>query len=203
MSIALAQPSLLLNSYAFTDDVFGGCGMFMDTTWNCPKTTRCQDIVTYILWAYNKTKRLHHVVFNFHGPGEDAKPGEHDKVQLGEATPESGFGTNHYTPPSYFYLDLSNVSLFSALKGKNIGTIWFHSCALAMHMKGKYLCQRMAEVSGCSVVAAEEDQSEWLGFVNLIFMPRGSIDDYEGPVNVWSGKDGIGRRFSPNGRYWT
>ena len=39
-------------------------------------------------------------------------------------------------------LDLTNVGAFSALRGKKIGTIWFHSCALAKDLKGKYFCQR-------------------------------------------------------------
>jgi hypothetical protein len=47
MSFRLQGPSLLLNSYAFTD-IFGGCGMFMDITWNCPKTTTAKDVVNWI-----------------------------------------------------------------------------------------------------------------------------------------------------------
>lgn len=203
MSIALVQPSLLLNSFAFTDG-FGGCGMFMTDTWNCPKSTQAADIVRWILHSYNHTsdKHLHHVVFNFHGPGEDAKPEDYDKIQIGEASPESGFHTNHFVEATYYTLDLSNVGLFSALKGKNIGTIWLHSCAIARTYKGKYFCQRLAECSGCNVVAAADDQEEWWPSLNYIFMHRGSIDDYEGAVYIWK-PNGHSSRFYPNGGNWT
>jgi hypothetical protein len=209
MSIALVQPSLLLNSYAFTD-LFGGCGMFMDTTWNCPRNTTAKHIVNWILVAVDQTpdKNLHHVVLNFHGreEGPSKKIGERESmVILGEATPESGFGTSHFKEATHYALDLTNVGLFSALKGKNIGTLWFHSCALAKDLKGKYFCQRLAEVSGCKVVAAEETQEEWWASINVIFMPRGSIDDYEGKVWIWVPKGNqvtIGG-FSPNGGNWT
>ena len=47
MSIHLEGPSLLLNSYDFTDQ-FGGCGMTMDKTWNCPKTTTAKHVANWI-----------------------------------------------------------------------------------------------------------------------------------------------------------
>src|SRR6266545_6932318 len=147
MSIALVQPSLLLNSYAFTD-LFGGCGMFMDETWNCPKNTRPQDIVGWILYAVNHTpnKHLHNVVLNFHGVSGE--------IYVGEAAPEVSY-RGHYTPPKYISIDPNNVGVFSALKGKKIkiGTIWLHSCSVAKGFKGKYLCRQMAVAAGCKVVA--------------------------------------------------
>jgi hypothetical protein len=194
MSISLVQPSLLLNSYAFTD-LFGGCGMFMETTWNCPKNTRPKDIVNWILYVYNQTpnKHLHNVVLNFHGVSGE--------IYVGEASPESNYrGT--YTPATYISIDPNNVGVFSALKGKNIGTIWIHSCSVAKGYKGKYLCRKMAEFAGCKVVAAEEDQEEWWPSINVIFMSRGSIDDYEGPVYLWDAKGNQGR-FYPNGGNWS
>jgi hypothetical protein len=102
-------------------------------------------------------------------------------------------------------LDLTNVGLFSALKGKNIGTLWFQSCALAKDLKGKYFCQRLAEVSGCKVVAAEDTQEEWWASINVISMPSGSIDDYEGKVWIWvpRGNQVTIGSFSPNGGNWT
>jgi len=59
MSFRLQGPSLLLNSYAFTD-IFGGCGMFMDITWNCSKTTAAKDVVNWIGIACSQSpgKRL-------------------------------------------------------------------------------------------------------------------------------------------------
>jgi hypothetical protein len=179
--------------------------MFMDTTWNCPKDTTAKHIVNWILVAYDHTpnKHLHHVVLNFHGREDGpSKMGEKEQmVIVGEASSESGFGTGRFREATYHALDLTNVGLFSALKGKNIGTIWFHSCALAKDLKGKYFCQRLSECSGCKVVAAQEVQEEWWGIVNVIFMPRGSIDDYEGPVYIWD-KGKVGR-FDPNGGNWT
>jgi hypothetical protein len=202
MPIRMAQPSLLLNSYQFTD-VFGGCGMFMDTTWNCPKSTRPQDIVGWIHTAYARTpnKKLHNVVLNFHGPGEDNPLKDSSAVIIGEARPESGFGTTHFREAIYITLNLSNVGVFSALKGTNPGTIWFHGCAVARTMKGKYLCQRIAECCGWRVVAAEDDQEEWVAIINWLTFPRGTIDDYEGRVYLWDGKGKVGP-FSPNGGYW-
>lgn len=204
MSFALVQPSLLLNSYAFTNPPLGGCGLFMDTTWNCPKSTTAKDIVNWILVAYGQTpnRRLHHVVLNFHGREEGASSGgvKEQMVIVGEASPESGYGTSRFREATHNAIDLTNVGLFAALKGKNIGTIWFHSCALAKDLKGKYFCQRLSEVSGCNVVAATETQYEYWGIVNLIFMPRGSIDDYEGQVYIWV--KGKIKTFDPNGGNW-
>jgi hypothetical protein len=204
MSIALQQPSLLLNSYSFTYPPFGGCGMFMDTTWNCPASTTAKDVVSWILIACDRTpdKHLRHVVLNFHGPGEDALLKDTAVIFVGETSPESGFGTAHYTKAQYSTINLSNIALFSALQRKNIGTIWLHSCAMARTLKGKYFCQRMAVCSGCKVVAAEEDQTEWWGIINLIFMARGSIDDYEGRVYLWDEKGNV-RPFNPNGGNWS
>jgi hypothetical protein len=208
MSIALVQPSLLLNSYAFTNGPLGGCGMFMDKTWNCPKQTTAIHIVNWIIsaWASTPNKHLHNVVLNFHGREEGPSHGDAKEpmVIVGEAVPESGSGS-HFKEAIHHVLDLTNVGAFSALRGKKIGTIWFHSCALAKDLKGKYFCQRMAEVSGCKVVAASETQEEWWGIINLIFMPRGSIDDYEGPVWIWIPEGNRVRMgpFHPNGGNWT
>lgn len=197
MSIALVQPSLLLNSYAFTD-VFGGCGMSMDTTWNCPKNTRTQDIVNWILYAYNHTptKHLHHVVLHFHG-----KPG---KLLIGEAAAEVFVPgrPSDYKEAKYIIIDWINAGMFGALKGKNIGTIWLHSCSVANGADGKLLCRKLAEYSGCKVVAPEVDQERWAAFLNVMFMPKGSIDDFEGQVYMWDGKGNMGS-FNPNGGNWT
>jgi hypothetical protein len=202
MPIKMAQPSLLLNSYAFTD-MFGGCGLFMDTTWNCPKNTRAQDIANWILTACGRApdKKLHNVILNFHGPGEDNFLKDSSAVIIGEASPESGFGTSRFKEATYITLNLSNVGVFGVLKGTKPGTIWFHSCALARTMKGKYFCQRIAECCGWKVVAAEDDQSEWFASINWLTFPRGTIDDYEGTVYLWDGNGKMGP-FNPNGGYW-
>jgi hypothetical protein len=193
MSIMMAQPSLLLNSYSFQD--LGGCGMFMDTTWNCPRNATPQNIVGWILAAYNKSpnKHLHNVVLNFHG-----EPGE---IYVGEAVPEVMY-RGHYSPAKYNMIDPSNAGVvFSALKGKSIGTIWLHSCAVAKGLRGKFVCREIALAAGCNVVAAEEDQQEYWGPLAYLVLRRGTIDDYEGPVHIWT-PDGNHRRFDPNGGHW-
>jgi hypothetical protein len=197
MSFRLVQPSLMLNSYNLSS------GMKMEYTWDCPKNTKIQDVVNWIHYACHQTKKrhLHHVVMNFHGPGETPIEGYRDCVLLGEKSPETGFGTSRFVPATYYTLDLGNVDEFSRLKGHSIGTIWFHSCAMARTYKSRYLCQRIAECAGCNVVAAQDDQEEWWSIIDMIFMPYGCIDDYEGKVYIWD-KNGIGKEFKPNGGHW-
>src|SRR5215210_7855102 len=78
MSIHLEGPSLLLNSYDFAD-AFGGCGMLMDKTWNCPKNTTAKHVANWIgVAAKDAGGSLANVVLNFHG-----EPG---RVLVGEAT---------------------------------------------------------------------------------------------------------------------
>ncbi|MEO6809143.1 MAG: hypothetical protein ABI353_08510, partial [Isosphaeraceae bacterium] len=134
MSFRLVQPSLMLNSYNLSS------GMRMEYTWDCPKNTKVHDVVNWIRAAYYMTKarHLHNVVMNFHGPGEQPIAGYQDCILLGEKSPETGFGTSRFVPATYLTLDLSNVDEFSRLKGCNIGTIWFHSCALARTYKSRY-----------------------------------------------------------------
>lgn len=196
MSLQLQGPSLLLNSYAFTD-CFGGCGMFMDTTWNCPKSSTAKDIVNWIAVACsNAGGRLANVVLNFHG-----KPG---KVLVGEASagyfPGVGRGAN--VEPTYHQIDNNNAGTFWALRNYQVGTIWFHSCNLAEGESGKNLCRQIAIASRCRVVAAEETQEEWLASLNVLFMPRGCIDDFEGQVYLWDSKGNRGK-FNPNGGNWS
>jgi hypothetical protein len=172
--------------------------MFMDTTLNCPKNTRTQDIVNWILSACDKApnKRLHHVVLHFHG-----KPG---KLLIGEAAPEvfrQGY-PNEYKAAKYIVIDWINAGMFCALKGKNIGTIWLHSCSVASGADGKLLCRNMAVAAGCNVVASDVDQDRWPAFLNVMFMPKGSIDNFEGQVYLWDANGNM-KSFKPNGGTWT
>jgi hypothetical protein len=196
MSLRLQGPSLLLNSYAFTD-IFGGCGMFMDITWNCPETTTAKDVVNWIGIACSQSpgKRLANIVMNFHGD-----PGQ---VHIGEASPEifPGPGKGVWVPATFNDIDTKNVGTFSALRSYTIGTIWFHSCALAGGQVGKRFCRQLALNAQCRVVAPEETQTEWFAFLNVLFMPRGCIDDYEGKVYLWL-PNGEQRDFNPNGGNW-
>jgi hypothetical protein len=197
MSFRLRGPSLLLNSYAFTDE-FGGCGMFMDTTWNCPSNATVKNVTNWIGIACNNApgKRLANVVLNFHGD-----PGV---VYVGESSPEvfPGIGKGIYVPAKYNVIDKNNAGAFAALQDAQIGTMWFHSCAVAGSEEGKKVCKQIAVSARCMVVAAEEIQTEWFAFLNVLFMPRGRIDDYEGQVYCWD-KNGNMSKFDPNGGDWS
>ncbi|QPK63825.1 hypothetical protein IVG45_02265 [Methylomonas sp. LL1] len=197
MSIQLQGPSLFLNSYHFTD-IFGGCGMFMDTTWNCPSTTTVKDVVNWIGIACSSApgKRLANIVLNFHG-----KPG---LVFVGESSPEvfPGPGKGVYIPAKYNVINNDNAGLFWALRQFQIGTIWFHSCEVAGTQQGKNLCRQVAIAAHCRVVAAEDSQYEWWPQLNVLFMPRGKIDDFEGQVYLWDSKGNMGK-FDPNGGNWS
>lgn len=173
MSIELQGPSLLLNSYAFTGP-FGGCGMFMDETWNLDKKTKAKDVVNWIGVACKDApgRRLANVVLNFHG-----KPGE---VHVGEASPGYSTGRGGYQEATFHKIDNDNAGAFWSLRQYSVGTLWFHSCEIAAGSAGKSLCRQIAIAAHCRVVAAEDTQYEWWDFINAIFMPRHQIDDYEG-----------------------
>lgn len=77
------------------------------------------------------------------------------------------------------------VHPFSWLKThRNIGTIWLVACKAAYGHFGKKLCQAIATLSGCQVVAADEDQEVgiWGGFRIIQAGGRGQIDEFEGTV---------------------
>lgn len=137
-------------------------------------------------------KRLANIVMNFHGD-----PGQ---VHVGEASPEifPGPGKSVWVPAEFNDIDIKNVGTFSALRSYTIGTVWFHSCALAGGQAGKQFCRQLALNAQCRVVAPEETQTEWWAFLNVLFMPRGCIDDYEGKVYLWL-PTGEQRDFDPNG----
>jgi len=84
---------------------------------------------------------------------------------------------------------------FLLLRSCTIGTIWFHSCALAGGQVGKRFCPQLALNAQCRVVAPEEIQTEWFAFLNVLFMPKGCIDDYEGKVYLASKRGAA--RFQP------
>jgi len=193
MAIHLEGPSLLLNSYDFTD-AFGGCGMLMDKTWNCPKYTTVKHVANWIgIAAKEAGGRLANVVLNFHG-----EPG---RVLVGEATPGKMMHTGTYIKETFHVIDNDNAGVLFPLRQFKIGTLWFHSCDLAGRTIGKTFCRQVAMTAGCNVVAAEQEQQEWWNFVNAVFMPKGSIDDYEGPVYIWD-KHGNQQPFDPNGGSW-
>ena len=193
MSIHLEGPSLLLNSYDFAD-AFGGCGMLMDKTWNCPKNTTAKHVANWIgVAAKDAGGSLANVVLNFHG-----EPG---RVLVGEATPGKMMRSGTYINETFHVIDNDNAGVLFPLRQFKIGTLWFHSCDLAGGTIGKKFCRQLAITAGCAVVAAEKEQEEWWNFVNAIFMPKGSIDDFEGPVYIWD-KKGEMQKFDPNGGSW-
>src|SRR3712207_1637303 len=98
MSIRLGGPSLLLNSYDFTD-AFGGSGMLMDKTWNCPKHTTAKHVANWIMLACNDApgRSLANVVLNFHG-----EPG---RVLVGEATEGKMLRTGTYIRETFHVID--------------------------------------------------------------------------------------------------
>jgi hypothetical protein len=171
--------------------------MFMDTTWNCPSYSTARHIVNWIAVAAGKApgRRLANVVLNFHGT-----PGV---VYVGESSPEvfRGPGKGGYVPATYNVVNNDNAGTFWALRDYGIGTLWFHSCELAGNAEGKRLCRQIALAAKCRVVAAEMTQEEWWASLNVLFMPKGCIDDFEGRVLLWDAQGNCGE-FKPNDGNW-
>lgn len=158
--IKLKQPSLVLHSH----DV-PGYKYQMWQSWVMPKAATAKDVVYWILYARDHSPELwlRNVVINCHG---------HDgKLYVG--------GDGQPTINNY------NVGAFSELKGKDLGTIWLVACQVANTGIGKYFCEHMAQLAGCSVVAADANQ-----YVETGTCPFGCVDNYEGHTFEWdsSGK---------------
>lgn len=84
-------------------------------------------------------------------------------------------------------INITNVGVFSALNGINLGTIWLLSCLAAKGSYGKQFCQALASASGSQVVASDSDQDVgvWAGkriLVSRLFNRPGLIDEFEGTV---------------------
>jgi hypothetical protein len=142
MAIHLESPSLLLNSYDFTD-AFGGFGMLMDRTWNCPKYTTVKHIANWIgIAAKEAGGRLANVVLNFHG-----EPG---RVLVGEATPGKMMHTGTYIKETFHVIDNDNAGVLFPLRQFKIGTLWFHSCDLAGGTIGKTFCRQVAMMAAAT-----------------------------------------------------
>jgi hypothetical protein len=90
------------------------------------------------------------------------------------------------------HLDITNVSSFGLLAGRNIGTIWLVACGAAQGPKGIIFCQTLAALSGCQVVASDENQEVgvWDTY-RLVVGLFNQIDEFEG--RVYS--------FTPRGRF--
>jgi hypothetical protein len=174
--IELTGNQLALNSF----DV-PGYEYSMWTTWKMPKSATARDVVYWIGYACDQSPDLYlkHVVINSHGNDGGMAIGK-----------DNAGNTN--------WIYDGNVELFSKLKSKSIGTIWFVGCLLAATTKGQRFCKHLAINSGCDVVAATTEQEGWNTILGSLFMPSGNIDDFEGKVYRFSPAGGQ-ERFQPNG----
>lgn len=154
--IKLKQPSLVLHSH----DV-PGYKYRMWQSWTMPKGAKPKDVIYWIKYARNRTPdlMLRNVVINCHGLD--------GKLFVG--------GDGQPTINNY------NVDIFSDLKGVDIGTIWLVACKVANTAIGKYFCERIAQLAGCSVVAADD-----LQYADPR-CPYGCVDNYEGHTYQWNG----------------
>lgn len=87
------------------------------------------------------------------------------------------------------YLD--TVHEFHRLKPKNLGTIWLVACEAAAGSEGKRLCQTLATVSGCLVVAADADQDTGIWGSWRLVTSLNNIDEFEGTVYAFMPKGGM------------
>ena len=155
--IKLRQPSLVLHSC----DV-PGYKYRMWQSWTMPKAATPQDVVNWIIYARNHTPELilSNVVINCHGSA--------GKLYVG--------GSGQQTINNY------NVELFSQLRTIDLGTIWLVACKVANTGPGKYFCEHLAQIAGCSVVAADASQ-----YVETGSCPYGCVDNYEGHTYEFDG----------------
>ena len=160
--IHLKQPSLVLHSCDVPGQKYQ-----MWQSWVMPKGARPMDVVYWVLYARDRTPELmlRNVVINCHGSD--------GKLYVG--------GDGQPTINNY------NVSIFEKLRGKDLGTIWLVACKVANTGIGKYFCEHMAQLAGCSVVAADA-----LQYVDE-HCPWGCVDNYEGHTYEWgaSGKKSL------------
>ena len=161
--IMMQQPSLAINS----DDV-PGPKYIMWRTRDAPRGSTANWVVNEIIVDNAaalsfKNSQLLNVIINCHG-----SPGS---LSVGGIGDDGGS------------INMDNVGEFARLKGRNIGTIWLVACNAARGDKGKGLCQMLATVSGCQVVAADDyqDVGVW-GTYRLLAGLHGQIDEFEGTV---------------------
>jgi hypothetical protein len=163
----LKQPSLVLHSW----DV-PGYEYRMWASWKMPKAARTMDVISWILYARDQTPELwlRNVVINCHGNDGQLFVG-------GDGQPT---------------INNSNSSIFTYLRGMDIGTIWLVACLVANTAYGRGFCQRLAQLAGCSVVAADAKQ------YGAIWCPFGCVDNFEGHTFEWDAA-GVRRMASGSG----
>ena len=123
---------------------------------------------------------LHHVVLHAHG--------EDGLISIGQDADGSPNSINQW-----------NVGLFQPLASKDIGCIWINACSPAATTDGARFCLQLAANSGTTVVAAADVQYNPSALKGALFVPAGSIDDFEGSVYQFSA-DGLNYwLINPNG----
>jgi hypothetical protein len=147
-----------------------------------PRSATSKDVVNWIAMACDQSPELalHHVVIHAHG----------DDAIICVGQDADGNDNN--------FINILNVADFQPLASRDIGCIWFHACGPAATNLGAHFCLQLAANSGTTVVAAADDQYHPSELATL-FMPGGSIDDFEGPVYQFSA-DGLNYwLINPNG----
>ena len=171
--ITLAQPSLVLNTYGVKTH-FQYSSFWR--SWSLPQNATSKDVVNCIATALDQSPELalHHVVLHAHA--EDAV------IYVGQDAT----------------INILNVGDFQPLVSRDIGCIWLHACSPAQTNYGARFCLQLAANSGTTVVAAADEQYHPSPLATL-FMPAGTIDDFEGRVYQLSA-DGLNYwLINPNG----
>jgi hypothetical protein len=180
--IKLKQPALALHACDTQ-----GYRFQMRTSWDMYPRATINDVIYWILYARDRTPELMlpNVVIDCHGDSA--------KLLIGGEKIDWSIGDS---------INIFNVGQFSQLRGKDIGTIWLHSCWVAWPPAGPEFCQAMAIASGCNIVASKYPQHT-AGMPpkkGIYKYPFGCIDNFEGPTYCWNahgsvsqiGQDGSG-----------
>lgn len=165
--IKLTEPSMALHS----SDV-PGYKYKMWQTIKMPLYTNAHDVVNWISRGIDNSPEMYldNVVINCHGAPGGMILGEKELI-FDEKNP-------------YEWIYSGNVSTFSVLKGRGLGTIWLVACEVAKGATGKQFCSDLAKAAGCNVVAADKKQRVNFGFY-LRSCPDNCIDRFEGTAFRW------------------
>ncbi len=187
--LMLKSPSLAINSH----DVPGPNYRMWETV-DAPPAMNAADVVHEIIRVnrlaleYERTQLLN-VVINCHGADGGGA------LYVGGCSSDSEKAAR---------INIGNVNVFSLLDRRNIGTIWLVACQAAAGNLGKQLCQQLAMVSKCQVIASDDDQSVgvWGTIRILQGGGRGQIDEFEGSVFSFTPVGGM-REIDPHEAIYT
>ena len=137
----------------------------MSTTWEMPPGITPFDVVYWIGYAveHSEELRLANVVIDCHG----------------------GPGILYVGGKDYPPVSGGNLSWFSMLRNKSIGTVWLVACQVALGSKGQGFCRQLARTLGCDVIAADAPQFTENSYIRGN-CPFGTIDDFEGTMYRFS-----------------